>query len=325
LISYDEFLQGILRYQWSIMDVDKVLERHETSRGHSQKKTDVETPKEFEWEIPSTELMNLKEIGKGCFGKVYKAKWRGIYVAAKELFKKSSGVDAFRREVEILARLRHPNVLLFMGAQTHQEPFMMVTEFLEGGSIGDIIKRDDYVPNIPTMLRWAKSSILGLNYLHLSKILHRDLKPDNIMIDGHGNVKLVDFGLSCVKFGGKEIVETTHIGTPLYMAPEVLSRFTYDEKGDIYSFGVVVWHFFGNDLLSDPNFAGVGTLPQLTDRICVVKARPVIPNECPSGLRDVIRLAWHDDPIRRRNAAQLLTDLDRCEYELRLRGIQQED
>jgi sterile alpha motif and leucine zipper-containing kinase AZK len=119
----------------------------------------------------------------------------------------------------------------------------MVTEYLSGGNLYEVLHEKKTRINPVMLVQMAWQTALGLNYLHLSnpQILHRDLKPMNLLLDSNANVKICDFGLSCVK--EKRAVVTESVGSPFWMAPEVLMGKPYNEKADVYSFGVLLYEF----------------------------------------------------------------------------------
>ena len=164
-----------------------------------------------DWEIEPSTLELGAKLGEGEFGVVYRALWHGTAVAAKVL-KASSDIALgdFRSEIEVLRKVHHPNAVQFLGACTKQEPYILVTELMSGGSLADAMRPGMGFP-ARRALEVAADAARGLAYLHARKqgaIVHRDLKPGNLMISGTqylpqarlvadvGTVKLADFGLS---------------------------------------------------------------------------------------------------------------------------------
>eukprot|EP00727_Mastigamoeba_balamuthi_P001508 m51a1_g11354 putative ctr1-like protein kinase (169) ;mRNA; r:6774-10682 len=141
--------------------------------------------------------------------------------------------------------MRHPNVVLFMGAcTTDPSRLAIVTEFVSAGSLYTIVHKHWRSLRPEWLLRAIYDVALGMAYLHsLSPpIVHRDLKPMNILVDGESSrCKLTDFGLSCIRW---EDYLTGATGTPIWMAPEVLRNEPYTEKVDVYSFALVVAEVF---------------------------------------------------------------------------------
>jgi len=268
----------------------------------------IEKKTDFEWEIPSTELVQEKSIGEGCFGKVWKGKWRGISVAIKELHTES--LEDFKNEIGILGKMRHPNIILYMGACTETGKMCIVTEFLGGGNLAEQIQKGVKFP-IKTVIKIAKQTSFGLNYLHLSNIIHRDLKPANLLMDAtFENVKLCDFGLSAHKKKTQEL--SSAIGTPIYQAPEMMMEEKYDESVDVYAFSVCTWEILcSKDFLDDPNFKNVADYKDLLDAVVVQKKRPTIPPGCPAGLKDLLCLCWDSLPAKRPNMANIIAQLER--------------
>jgi sterile alpha motif and leucine zipper-containing kinase AZK len=145
-------------------------------------------------------------------------------------------------KVEIMLRLRHPNVVLFMGAVTRPPHLSILTEYLPRGSLFKLLHRPNIQLNEKRRLKMALDVAKGMNYLHTSNpmIVHRDLKTPNLLVDKNWVVKVCDFGMSRMKHHTFLSSKST-AGTPEWMAPEVLRSEPSDEKSDVYSFGVILW------------------------------------------------------------------------------------
>ena len=160
------------------------------------------------WKVDYTEIRKTKLIGKGKFGKVYKATWREKMVAVKVLNEtRKLGKETlieFVREVQIMSDLRHPNVLLFMGACVEPPNLAIVTAFMVKGSLWDLVhmaKPDDYFNDWNNRVNILINIALGMNYLHgfNPMIIHRDLKTPNVLVDENFSVCVSDFGLTHIK------------------------------------------------------------------------------------------------------------------------------
>mmetsp|Transcript_25791 Transcript_25791/g.42345 ORF Transcript_25791/g.42345 Transcript_25791/m.42345 type:complete len:588 (-) Transcript_25791:400-2163(-) len=295
-VTFDEFLRGFAALQ---LDVSTLPMRNLNVR--EQKAT-------YEWEIPFDELVLKAKIGEGTFGVVYSGDWRGTRVAVKKLkYQKmtESVMNDFKSEVSILGKLRHPNVILFMGACTQPPNLCIVTEFLDGGSLYDAMHKRHVKFNRKQIIKMMVQAARGLNYLHLSKprIIHRDLKSLNLLVDDFWNVKICDFGLSCIKADLGVLKE--QVGTPAFMAPELLQNRPYDEKVDSYAFAMCLWElvtgeFPFSDLDWDP----------LVKAVVKENKRPPIPATCPREVGDIIQSCWQTDPAKRLSIAQLLASLE---------------
>ncbi|KAE8676025.1 Detected protein of confused Function [Hibiscus syriacus] len=238
----------------SDMDISKesALEMIETAGGdlhmvgndHSEKIYPM--PREVSgWEIPWEDLLIGERIGIGSYGEVYKAEWNGTEVAVKKFLDQDFSGDAlvqFKCEVEIMLRLRHPNVVLFMGAVTRPPHFSILTECLPRGSLYNLLHRPNPPLDERRRMKMALDVAKGMNYLHTSHptIVHRDLKTPNLLVDKNWVVKVCDFGLSRSKHH-TFLSSKSSAGTPEWMAPEVLRNEPANEKCDVYSFGVILW------------------------------------------------------------------------------------
>eukprot|EP01105_Mastigella_eilhardi_P004554 TRINITY_DN1607_c0_g1_i2.p1 TRINITY_DN1607_c0_g1~~TRINITY_DN1607_c0_g1_i2.p1 ORF type:complete len:422 (-),score=73.77 TRINITY_DN1607_c0_g1_i2:556-1821(-) len=219
LITYDEFEAAVLKYNWDVGKLQLPLT------------TTTPTGTKYEWEIPYSEIKFGKKIGEGTFGVVFRASWRGAEVAVKVLKNVEADahlLDDFKQEISLMGKMRHPYVVLFMGACTQDvDHLCIVSEFLETGSVHDLLHVRHVKLDLRAVVRIARHTAFAINYLHLSSIIHRDLKPANLLMEGN-KVKLCDFGLSCVRPLSGQLSE--QVGSPLWMAPELLVGRDYNEK-----------------------------------------------------------------------------------------------
>ncbi|CAD6251393.1 unnamed protein product [Miscanthus lutarioriparius] len=198
-----------------------------------------------EYEIPWEDLDIGERIGLGSYGEVYHADWNGTEVAVKKFLDQDlSGVslEQFKCEVRIMSRLRHPNVVLFLGYVTQPPNLSILTEYLPRGSLYRLLHRPNSQIDEVRRLKMALDVAKGMNYLHSSHptIVHRDLKSPNLLVDKNWVVKVSDFGMSRLKHHTFLSSKST-AGTPEWMAPEVLRNEPSNEKCDVYSFGVILW------------------------------------------------------------------------------------
>jgi len=278
-------------------------------------------------------------LGIGSYGEVFRAKWRGTTVAVKRLLDQrleAAAMDALRTELEIMSRLRHPNIVLWMGCCTRPGSAFIVTEFMNGGSLFHLLHKPPR-RNLPLAARLglALQVAQGMLYLHsLDKpLVHRDLSSNNVLIDRRGNAKITDFGLSktmsAANDGGASYLTTTKgTGTAEYMAPEILRvggglpgspaadsavQVEYTEKVDVYSYGVLLWEILTRRV--PWQHAGLGTLQVITQlalrgaAATVETLRMDVADPHTSGnaedmvpdgtLRELITRCWAEDPAER--------------------------
>ncbi|KAL6076589.1 Constitutive triple response 4 [Balamuthia mandrillaris] len=267
------------------------------------------------WAIDFEELVFQEKIGQGGFGVVYKGTWRGTTVAIKKLLSEDmddpSDYQEFIKEIEIMSKLRHPNVVQFLGACLQPPNICIVTEFLEKGNLAEVLKRDkdgSEPLSWHKKIKMARQAAQGMNYLHQSKpkIVHRDLKSLNLLVDENLTVKVADFGLSKLTVTGNTL--NSKVGSLNWCAPEILlQNMPYTDKADIYSFGMVLWEL----LTHEAPFYGLHPL-QIVRAIDQGKL-PDIPKTCPPDYAKLISDCWEKDPNKRPSFDEILVRLQKLE------------
>lgn len=306
----------------ALRDGDRVAVA-QTTRGDndSQRKSSQKTD--------LTEIQIGAQIGKGSFGTVYRGKWRGTDVAIKKLSTEDGvahGIQDFRGEIATHAKLRHPNIVLFLGAVTEPPELCLVTEYVERGNLFDLLHEDDGRSNgtvlrNETIIAMALDVCRGMAYLHGFRppLLHRDLKSSNLLVGLEGSIKICDFGLSAVSHdsGSKEAGGGTTgnvCGTAQWMAPEILQRGFFTAAADVYSFGVVL----GEMISGEVPWHGLDAAA-VAVRVCLQGLRPHLPPSTPTAMADLTSRCVHEEPDSRPTFRQLLEltnglgDRDHCD------------
>ncbi|KAA3464416.1 serine/threonine-protein kinase EDR1 isoform X1 [Gossypium australe] len=207
-----------------------------------------------EWNIDFSELTVGTRVGIGFFGEVFRGVWNGTDVAIKVFLEQdlnAENMEDFCNEISILSRLRHPNVnqgvllfavILFLGACTKPPQLSMITEYMEIGSLYFLIHLSGQKKRLSwrRRLKMLRDICRGLMCMHRMKIVHRDLKSANCLVNKHWTVKICDFGLSRI-MTSRPMRDSASAGTPEWMAPELIRNEPFTEKCDIFSLGVIMW------------------------------------------------------------------------------------
>ena len=244
------------------------------------------------------------EIGAGSTGRVFRAlDHETDSVVAAKLVLARSGIDLdallhFQREASVLASLSHPNIVRIHDTFVEEHAACIIMEMLEGRSLGKVLE-DGPMP-LSTAKKTALQTIQAIAYAHSHSIVHRDIKPDNIMILETGDVKVTDFGIARILHPDTSIgtIATTgmRVGTPLYMAPEQIEGGKIDGRTDVYALGALMFHM----VTGRPPFRGEDALSVAVKHLQETPLNPSeVNNEVPSGWDAVILKALSKHPANR--------------------------
>lgn len=308
---------------------------------------------------PEVRWTEMRTLGRGAFGSVHEAITNsGHIVAVKHMTLpagsdggKSSGeqVDKLVEEIRLMRNLRHRNIVGFYGSQRKEQPEgggRTVDIFMEachGGSLNTLRRKVDKIRGrLPVFLvrSYIKQVLEGLSYLHLKGVCHRDLKGDNVLIDGRGVAKIADFGCS-KKLGGQSFEDTvqlemrelscsssapstiaqkndssgadtrmtnTLVGTPIFIAPEVLLEDNrgYFSSADIWSLGCLVIELFGKKAWVLQNASVFSVIFAIAQSKTLPTGMPDADAGTDSKLMEFLSLCFNRDPTARPTARQLL-------------------
>lgn len=251
------------------------------------------------------ELYEMCEcIGKGSFGEVYKgreiATGKDVALKLVDLEKADEEIDIIQREIKVMSQISNPYVVQYYSSLMKGSTLWIVMEYMAAGSLKELL---DVVGPFPeeAVATVLKSLCKGLDYVHKGHKLHRDIKAANILLSEQGEVKLADFGVAG-QMTGTVRQRNTFVGSPFWMAPEVIQESLYDEKADIWSAGIT-----GMELAN-------GVPPYATEH--PFRALLLIPKNDPPRLdgpqfsrscKDFMSLCLKKNPAERPSAEQLLT------------------
>uniref|UniRef100_A0A8C7RVE2 Mitogen-activated protein kinase kinase kinase 7 n=1 Tax=Oncorhynchus mykiss TaxID=8022 RepID=A0A8C7RVE2_ONCMY len=255
----------------------------------------LETPPGYPFEEIEYEDIEVEEVvGRGTFGVVFKAKWKGKDVAIKTIESESER-KAFVVELRQLSRVNHPNIVKLYGSC--HNPVCLVMEYAEGGSLYNVLHGAEPLPQYSAShaMSWCLQCAQGVSYLHGMKpkaLIHRDLKPPNLLLVQGGTVlKICDFGTAC----DIQTHMTNNKGSAAWMAPEVFEGSNYSEKCDVFSWGIILWEV----ITRRKPFDEIGG-----SAFCIMWAvhrgtRPPLIKDLPEPIEGLMTHCWDKDPAQR--------------------------
>lgn len=297
-----------------------------------------------QWKLSRKDLKMKVELSRTLKSTLYQATWQGVDVVVKcaglhdDLMAKAirSGAtgsplgaagageeeqeitDELLHEIDLLSSLRHPDLVMFLGACLDQHlPIMCVTEFLPRGDLERYYmaqrKKHDMAvwrPGVQQVLDWSAAMVRAVSFLHSHDVVHRDLKPLNLLLTKHLELKVSDFGISRMMArcdGDSGYTMTGGVGSWRYMAPEVVRHQVYDEKVDIYACGLIMYYMSSGK--APMHQLGLNPEVILQQFQQGKEPRPILA-DCPSKLRPLMSAAWHVDPRQRPAAEEVLESLE---------------
>ncbi|CAN7115354.1 unnamed protein product [Brassica rapa subsp. narinosa] len=262
------------------------------------------------------------------------AKWNGTKVSVKildkDLYKDHDTINAFKHELTLFEKVRHPNVVQFVGAVTQNVPMMIVSEYHPKGDLGSYLQKKgrlspskvlrfalDIARHVLFFCKIVFQILMGMNYLHECKpepVIHCDLKPKNIMLDNGGLLKVAGFGLiSFEKLSSdksKVLNHGAHIDLSNYcVAPEVYRDEIFDRSADSYSFGVVLYEMIEGVQPFHPK-----PPEEAVKLMCLEGRRPSFKaktKSCPEEMRELIEECWDVKAVVRPTFSEIIVRLDR--------------
>ncbi|GBM41178.1 Mitogen-activated protein kinase kinase kinase 12 [Araneus ventricosus] len=265
-------------------------------------KSSVHELKEDNWEIPFDDIKDLQFLGSGAQGAVFCGCLNGELVAVKKVREKSE------TDVKHLKKLSHCNVVSFKGVCVQPPCFCIIMEYCPSGTLHNLLRQGTEIPPKKVM-EWSKQVAGGMNYLHTHKIIHRDLKSENILIGCNDVLKISDFGTS--RQWNDKSVKMSFAGTVAWMAPEVIRNESCSEKVDIWSFGVVLWEL----LTCETPYKGVDSSAIIWGVGSNSLHLPV-PSTCPDGFKLLLKQCWSGKPRNRPSFRHIMMHLDIAAVEI---------
>jgi len=243
-------------------------------------------------------------LGEGNYGQVYKGLWLGTEVAMKKL-KSPNHFNDFMTEAETLGKVNHPNIVRLLGLYEGDDKSQyIVTEFVKGGSLSDLLEKTKLTTD--QMLNIAVQVCSGMRHLESKNIVHRDLAARNILVAPNGELyiaKISDFGLAKSGEYYTQVGSTSEL--PIrWCAPEVFLRYKHSTKGDVWSFGVLLWEMFAGGIIPYTGRSQVEVVEFITGG-----GRLTQPKTCPDDVFELMQNCWKENPADRPNFETIFKQL----------------
>lgn len=245
-----------------------------------------------------------KVLGEGGMGKVYLARHSetGVLAAIKELHPEAAMADQYRlrfqREGEVLARLNHPGVVQFYDFKIIDGALFLIMEYAHGVSLSKHILNSTGPLSVEKTQQLMLKILDTFAYAHTAGVIHRDVKPDNIIVTPDLNIKILDFGIAKIKNGKGLTTGGTVMGTPSYMSPEQVRGRQVDQRSDIYSIGVLMHFLATGQPPYNEREISVFDINQKTLREPLPRANTIYP-AVPDYIQELIDKATQKDPDQR--------------------------
>lgn len=248
-------------------------------------------------------------IGKGAYGTVYKGMWLGTDIAVKKIKQKESN-KYIVREIQVLVKLRHPNVISIMAVCIHFDDVYILMEYFKSETLRSVLfvesVKDNYNLDHNKKYDICTQLCQAVTFIHSRAIVHKDIKPENILLNSHLQLKLCDMGFSKYEGMPSELLSAVgncH-GTLLYMAPELL----IDEqpstiKSDVWALACVIVEMFTEDFVWDAHFSF--DLREKIVNLMKTNRKPKL-DQVPQNLRRILSSCFNSDPIQRPQSSTLL-------------------
>ncbi|KAI9151217.1 hypothetical protein H9P43_009832 [Blastocladiella emersonii ATCC 22665] len=251
---------------------------------------------------PTKQYRNLVKIGQGASGGVYTATQvsTGEVVAVKQMnLDQQPKKELIINEIVVMKKSKHPNIVNFIDAFLWKGDLWVVMEYMDGGALTDVVTY-----NLMTEGQIAavcREVLQGLAHLHSQGIIHRDIKSDNVVLSNQGQIKLTDFGY-CAQINEYQSKRNTMVGTPYWMAPEIVTRKDYGDKVDVWSTGILCLEC----IEGEPPYLNENPLRALY--LIATNGTPQLqnPGQLSSTFRDFLAKCLEVDADRRPSAAEML-------------------
>jgi len=262
--------------------------------------------------VSFAEIVFGREIGAGAYGKVFRGTFRGEEVAIKqEQVRHKDLAKYLASEIAVLRAVSHPHLLRYLGAAQNDKSVYILTEFMGGGDLRSILANTAVELSWRLRLTIARDAVEGIAYLHANDLIHRDIKTENILVDDSWRCVVADYGFARKAAAGNRQAMTI-LGTDEFMAPEVVFGESYDDRADVFSFGVVLAEIITRRAPGRDGF--LMRLPRKKFAADAEEVRAAAPPDTPASLLECVAqcLAYEpDDRLTAEMALAWLNDLVR--------------